>query len=202
MEFVEVHIMALDHSGGPGPIWPSEMSPVSGVILCYDATRSKTLTGLSEALGEFFSSCSPHALVVRIGPSQSVRGCRALTTSAAELCPGVPTILLACKSDPDKTLEVSAHVGDQIGQPHNVGLIEVTTATSQGKHKMHTGLRWLLYRLEEKQREWACAGSVPDRQEEARTPKSETARGRRAMRHGAGARCRMTTTRARTVSAG
>lgn len=63
-------------------------------------------------------------------------------------------VLFACKSDPDKKLEVDAQVGDSIGQPYNVGLIEVTTAaTAQGKHKMRAGLRWLLYRLEERQRE-------------------------------------------------
>lgn len=60
-------------------------------------------------------------------------------------------VLFACKSDPDKKLQVDAQVGDSIGQPYNVGLIEVTTATPQGKHKMRTGLRWLLYRLEERQ---------------------------------------------------
>lgn len=85
-----------------------------------------------------------------------------LTMCSAQLCPGVPTILLACKSDPDAVLEVEAHVGDQIGQPYNVGLIEVTTTTSQGKHKMRTGLRWLLYRLEEKQRGWSCAPTFAD----------------------------------------
>ncbi|BEI89643.1 uncharacterized protein CcaverHIS019_0210050 [Cutaneotrichosporon cavernicola] len=120
VEFVELNLVALDLSGGPGPIWPADVSPVSGVILCYDATRSETLIGLSEAL--------------------------------ARLCPGMPAVLLACKSDPDKTLEVEAHVGDQIGHPYNVGLIEVTTATSQGKGKMRTGLRWLLYKLEEMNR--------------------------------------------------
>lgn len=63
-------------------------------------------------------------------------------------------VLFACKSDPDKKLEVDAQVGDSIGQPYNVGLIEVTTSpTAQGKHKMRAGLRWLLYRLEERQRE-------------------------------------------------
>lgn len=67
----------------------------------------------------------------------------------------MPAVLLACKSDPDKKLEVDAHVGDQIGHPYNVGLIEVTTATSQGKGKMRTGLRWLLYKLEEKNRKGA-----------------------------------------------
>lgn len=61
-------------------------------------------------------------------------------------------VMFACKSDPDTTLQVEAHVGDQIGQPYNIGLIEVTTASAQGKHKMRTGLRWLLYRLEEQRR--------------------------------------------------
>lgn len=62
----------------------------------------------------------------------------------------MPMVLFACKSDPDAPTEVDAQVGDSIGQPYNVGLIEVTTASKQGKHKMRTGLRWLLYRLEER----------------------------------------------------
>lgn len=71
-------------------------------------------------------------------------------------------VLFACKSDPNKRFEVDAQVGDSIGQPYNVGLIEVTTATAQGKHKMRTGLRWLLYRLEERQRRAArVAGCAP-----------------------------------------
>lgn len=127
VEFVELNLVALDLSGGSGPIWPVDVSPVSGVILCYDATRSETLTGLNEAL--------------------------------ARLCPGMPAVLLACKSDPDKAVQVEAHVGDQIGHPYNVGLIEVTTATSQGKGKMRTGLRWLLYKLEETNRR----GETPER---------------------------------------
>lgn len=115
------------------------MSPVSGAILCYDAERRDTLRGLSEALREFDFSTAECS--------------HGLTTSLDQLCPALPMVLFACKSDPDKTLEVDAQVGDSIGQPYNVGLIEVTTATPQGKHKMRTGLRWLLYRLEERQSE-------------------------------------------------
>jgi hypothetical protein len=62
--------MALDLTGGPAPIWPQEVSPVSGVILCYDATRSETLTGLSEALGEYsYPLLSGGG---RIGPARNV----------------------------------------------------------------------------------------------------------------------------------
>jgi hypothetical protein len=58
-------------------------------------------------------------------------------------------VLFACKTDdPAKTYEVAVQDGDSIGQPYNVGLIEVTTATSEGKRKMRSGLRWLLHRLE------------------------------------------------------
>lgn len=163
--------MALNLSGGPGPIWPSEMSPVSGVILCYDASRSETLTGLSKALGKFVCESD------RAGMFGET-----LTMSAARLCPGVPTVLLACKSDPDKKLEVEAHVGDQIGQPYNVGLIEVTTATSQGKHKMRTGLRWLLYRLEEKQREWECRSGLLTRRKNRRTRRGQQPMAERSPR--------------------
>lgn len=132
MEFVEVGIKALDLSGA-GSVWPSAISAPSGVIVCYDATRTDTLVGLREALREFIIRRSLMADVI----AQTL-----------------PTVMFACKSDPGKTLEVEAQVGDQIGQPYNVGLIEVTTASAQGKHKMRTGLRWLLYRLEEQQSEW------------------------------------------------
>lgn len=74
----------------------------------------------------------------------------ALLTCTEYLSPTMPMVLFACKSDPDMPTEVDAQVGDSIGQPYNVGLIEVTTATKHGKHKMRTGLRWLLYRLEER----------------------------------------------------
>ncbi|KAK8864337.1 hypothetical protein IAR55_001584 [Kwoniella newhampshirensis] len=65
---------------------------------------------------------------------------------------GIPMILLACKSDPDAQLAVEAPQGNAVGEPFNVGLIEVTTKTSEGKSKMRNGLRWLLYKLEQRQR--------------------------------------------------
>ncbi|KAL7421852.1 hypothetical protein Q5752_003623 [Cryptotrichosporon argae] len=119
VDFVEVGLRALDLAG-VAAVWPAGLPPISGVILCYDATRAESLRGLSEAL---------HFLV-----------------------PHHPMVLFACKSDPDAALQVEAAVGDAIGQPYNVGLIEVTTATVQGKAKMRTGLRWLLYKLEQRQR--------------------------------------------------
>ncbi len=70
MEFVELNLMALDLTGGPAPIWPQEVSPVSGVILCYDATRSETLTGLSEALGEYSYPLLSGGWANRTGPER------------------------------------------------------------------------------------------------------------------------------------
>lgn len=65
---------------------------------------------------------------------------------------GRPAVIFACKSDPDASLEVEPSMADVIGQPINVGLIEVTENTSDGKSKMRNGLRWLLYKLEQRHR--------------------------------------------------
>lgn len=48
---------------------------------------------------------------------------------------------------------MDAAYGNSLGEPYNIGLIEVTTATSEGKSKMRNGLRWLLYKLEQRVRE-------------------------------------------------
>jgi hypothetical protein len=67
---------------------------------------------------------------------------------------GRPAVMFACKSDPGPgvELEVDPSEADVIGQPINVGLIEVTETTSDGKSKMRNGLRWLLYKLEQRHR--------------------------------------------------
>jgi hypothetical protein len=65
----------------------------------------------------------------------------------------LPMVIFACKSDPQGQIDVEPAFGNSIGEPFNVGLIEVTTATSEGKSKMRNGLRWLLYKLEQRQRE-------------------------------------------------
>ncbi|ODN79845.1 hypothetical protein L202_03739 [Cryptococcus amylolentus CBS 6039] len=64
----------------------------------------------------------------------------------------IPTVLLACKSDPHEPLKVLAARGNTVGEPFNVGLIEVTEKTQEGKAKMRNALRWLLYKLEQRQR--------------------------------------------------
>jgi len=63
---------------------------------------------------------------------------------------GRPAVIFACKSE--GTTEVEPSMADVIGQPINVGLIEVTENTSDGKSKMRNGLRWLLYKLEQRHR--------------------------------------------------
>jgi hypothetical protein len=63
-------------------------------------------------------------------------------------------VILACKSDPDAVLQVNAGQGNELGEPFNVGLIEVTALTSGGKSKMRNGFRWLLYKLEQKMRKF------------------------------------------------
>lgn len=62
----------------------------------------------------------------------------------------IPTIILACKSDPETTREIDAGYGNSLGEPYNVGLIEVTSMTPEGKSKMRNGLRWLLFKLEQR----------------------------------------------------
>ncbi|KAE8537841.1 hypothetical protein D1P53_005902 [Cryptococcus gattii VGV] len=58
-----------------------------------------------------------------------------------------PTIILACKSDPNTELRVTAAHGNSIGEPYNVGLIEGTTKTYEGKLKVRNAVRWLLISL-------------------------------------------------------
>ncbi|WVO16238.1 hypothetical protein L204_103909 [Cryptococcus depauperatus] len=76
-----------------------------------------------------------------------IRGCLERLTIL-----NIPTVILACKSDPDEPLQVDASYGNSIGEPFNVGLIEVTTKTPEGKVKMRNAIRWLLYKLEQRQR--------------------------------------------------
>ncbi|WRT66329.1 uncharacterized protein IL334_003284 [Kwoniella shivajii] len=124
VEFIELNIQSLNVSSTSSTsqtIWPEGLSNVSGVILCYDAGRRDTLSGMSEILE-------------RLSPT------------------GVPMVMLACKSDLDAKLEVDAPLGNSIGEPFNVGLIEVTIQTSEGKSKMRNALRWILYKLEQRQR--------------------------------------------------
>ncbi|OXB39978.1 ras guanyl-nucleotide exchange factor [Cryptococcus neoformans] len=63
-----------------------------------------------------------------------------------------PIVILACKSDPNAELQIDAAHGNSMGEPYNAGLIEVTTKTHEGKFKMRNAVRWLLYKLEQRQR--------------------------------------------------
>ncbi|WVQ99369.1 hypothetical protein IAU59_006502 [Kwoniella sp. CBS 9459] len=121
VEFLEMNVNALDLSPQAERVWPEGTPDIAGVIFCYDATRSDTLAGLTEAIERLAVS-------------------------------SIPMVILACKSDPDSTLEVDAPHGNLIGEPFNVGLIEVTTQTSEGKSKMRNAFRWLMYKLEQRQR--------------------------------------------------
>ena len=61
-------------------------------------------------------------------------------------------VIFACKSDLVDESQVPAATGNGIGEPFNVGLIEVSATTSEGKSKMRNGLRWLLYKIEQRNR--------------------------------------------------
>ncbi|KAK4687572.1 hypothetical protein P7C73_g2543, partial [Tremellales sp. Uapishka_1] len=121
IEFIEMDLSALNLTSSPSAIWPTIVPQVSGVMMCYDATRKASLRGLDDAL-------------------------RLLSAR------GTPMVILACKSDPDVSHEVDAPSGNSLGEPYNVGLIEVSQATSEGKAKMRNALRWLLHKLEQRQR--------------------------------------------------
>lgn len=66
---------------------------------------------------------------------------------------GMPAILLACKSDPGQPPQVDPGYANSIGHPHNIGLIEVTMETPEGRSKMRNGVRWLIFKLEQRIRE-------------------------------------------------
>jgi hypothetical protein len=69
-------------------------------------------------------------------------------------------IILACKSDPEAELQVDAAYANSLGEAYNVGLIEVTSVTLEGKSKMRNGLRWLLFKLEQRNREFSTTSSM------------------------------------------
>ena len=64
--------------------------------------------------------------------------------------------MIACKSDPEVIPVVDPVHGNELSEPYNIGLIEVTKATAEGKTKMRNGLRWLLQRLEQHRMYRSC----------------------------------------------
>ncbi|KAL1413595.1 hypothetical protein Q8F55_001370 [Vanrija albida] len=131
--------------------------------------RALDLSGVAKVWPAQMQSVSGAILCYDADRRDTLRG---LSEALHQLCPALPIVLFACKSDPGKKTEVDAQVGDSIGHPYNVGLIEVTTATTQGKHKMRTGLRWLLYRLEERQRREARRAAGRTSPDGAKSPSS------------------------------
>lgn len=61
---------------------------------------------------------------------------------------GLPTVVFACKSDPEAQLQVEAAYANSLGEPYNVGLIEVSECSNDGRSKMRNGIRWLIYKVE------------------------------------------------------
>lgn len=49
-------VEALNRPNRTGNIWPSEIPPISGVIVCYDSMRRSTLQGVDELLGDLIHS--------------------------------------------------------------------------------------------------------------------------------------------------
>jgi hypothetical protein len=52
VEFIELDVNTLDLSPDTESIWVPGIPSISGVILCYDATRRDTLAGVKEAIRE------------------------------------------------------------------------------------------------------------------------------------------------------
>ena len=122
---------------GSSDIWPALLPSPSGVFICYDATRKDTLKGIDLLLSK---STTPFVMRLILIVAERLSD---TDTSA---------VMLACKSDPNAIIEIDAKFGDALGEPYGIGLIEVSKTTSSGKNKMLNGLRWLLYKLEQKQR--------------------------------------------------
>jgi GTPase SAR1 family protein len=135
IEVLELPIDLMDVTSS-SLLWPLSIPRVSGVIVCYDATRKDTVQGVQDILRTLVSSNSVFLLI-----------------STGRTTPnGIPAVMFACKSDPETALEINAAEGNAIGEPFNVGLIEVSTMTPEGKSKIRNGFRWLLFKLEENQR--------------------------------------------------
>ena len=130
-QFLEMSLAALDLFYRSEEIWPSGLPAITGAIVCYDATRGSSLHGVSELLRKS----------LRLSPDEADLAERLSSD-------GIITVMLACKSDPGVPIEVEAVHGNSIGEPFNVGLIEVTTGTPDGRDKMRNGVRWLLRKLE------------------------------------------------------
>lgn len=126
-------------------LWPALVSEIHGTILCYDAQERASLKGLDVAIRRSPVDAPARSLINPLGR---------LSLN------GKPVVLFGCKSDPDIKAAVDPSEADSFGQPFNVGLIEVTHLTSDGKSKMRNGLRWLLYKLEQRQREYSAVKKV------------------------------------------
>lgn len=135
VEFLEMDIKMLQ-SGQEESLWSAIVAEVHGTIICYDAQNKTSLQGLEIATRKSNLPCRRSHKVDHVGRMVE---------------DGKPAVLFACKSDGAIVVEPS--IADKLGQPHNVGLIEVTETTSDGKSKMRNGLRWLLYKLEQRHRE-------------------------------------------------
>jgi hypothetical protein len=53
---------------------------------------------------------------------------------------GVPIVIVACKSDLHKVISPSR--ADSCGKQYNVGLVEVSVATDQGKKRIRDCFHW------------------------------------------------------------
>lgn len=158
VKFFEMGINALGLTPRAASIWRSSAQNVSGAICCYDAGREETLERIKDCIGMLFvwGVCVYHEtlfFVQRTDPCPHILFLGYTMIAERLSAISTPTIILACKSDPNTELRVTAAHGNSIGEPYNVGLIEGTTKTYEGKLKMRNAVRWPLYKLEERHRE-------------------------------------------------
>lgn len=81
-----------------------------------------------------------------------------------DLCSSIPSMLIACKSDPGVELAISPFQGNDIGHPYQIGLVELSMQVQEGRHKMRMAFSWLLKTISKRRREpkSVCSGGPAD----------------------------------------
>ena len=107
-------------NGNHENIWPPELPQIDGVFVCYDASDEKSLSHV----GDLLSACFGRNFGSRFNMF-FLEGFDAMR---------LPAIVLACKSD----LEKRASPQDALQLVQRLaGIIEVSSQTPVGKHKIH-----------------------------------------------------------------
>jgi GTPase SAR1 family protein len=132
IEVLEIDIHVLFPTEGD-LIWPKSLPKIDGAMLCYSALDATSLGGVKEVLSE---SCPVFGFEDRVDQLRP--------TFSDTFCLNLPTIVIACKSDPGVVLAIDATAGNEIGSPFGVGLVEVTTLAHAGRQKVKLSFGWML----------------------------------------------------------